>query len=131
MLDTIPAYAGERFALTTDKDAVHQRHCLHYLALARRHGTERALWGAGGKEHLAGLDAEIERRSARTAKLRPKRGAALAPRHPFATSAPGRSAPASASEQRCSTLALEESSFGARWLLSGAPTRRSPVGPRP
>jgi predicted ATPase/DNA-binding SARP family transcriptional activator len=60
MLDTIRAYAGERFALTTDKGAVHQRHYLHYLALARRHGAERALWGAGGKEHLARLDPEID-----------------------------------------------------------------------
>ena len=60
MLETIRAYAGERFALITDKDAVHQRHCLHYLALARRQGTERALWGAGGTEQLSHLDAEID-----------------------------------------------------------------------
>jgi predicted ATPase/DNA-binding SARP family transcriptional activator len=60
MLETIRAYAGERFALATDKDAVHQRHYENYLALARRHGTERALWGAGGTEHLTQLDAEID-----------------------------------------------------------------------
>ena len=60
MLDTIRTYACERFALTSDKDAVHERHYFHYLALARRHGTERVLWGAGGKEHLAHLDAEID-----------------------------------------------------------------------
>jgi predicted ATPase/DNA-binding SARP family transcriptional activator len=60
MLETIRAYATERFASAADVDAVHERHYLHYLALARRHGTERALWGAGGKEHLARLDAEID-----------------------------------------------------------------------
>ena len=60
MLETIRGYAGERFALTTDKDAVHERHYVHYLALARRHGSERALWGSDAKEHLAHLDAEID-----------------------------------------------------------------------
>ena len=29
------------------------------------------------------------------------------------------------------TRALEVSSFGASWLLSAAPTRQSPPGPRP
>jgi predicted ATPase/class 3 adenylate cyclase len=60
MLETIRAYASERFALTTDKDAVHERHYRHYLALTQRHGTERALWGADRNEHLARLDAEID-----------------------------------------------------------------------
>jgi predicted ATPase/DNA-binding SARP family transcriptional activator len=60
MLETIRAYARERFAGAADLDAIHRRHHLHYLALAQRHGTERALWGAGGKEHLAALDAEID-----------------------------------------------------------------------
>jgi hypothetical protein len=40
--------------------AVEERHYLHYLALAQRHGTERALWGADGKEHLARLDPEVD-----------------------------------------------------------------------
>jgi hypothetical protein len=60
MLDTIRAYAGDRFALTSDKDAVHERHYFHYLALARRHGTDQALRGADGKDHLARLDADID-----------------------------------------------------------------------
>jgi hypothetical protein len=60
MLDTIRAYAGERLAVAPDKAAVEERHYLHYLALAQRHGTERALWGADGKEHLARLDPEID-----------------------------------------------------------------------
>ena len=48
MLETIRAYATERFAPTTDNDAVRERHYRIYLALAQRHGTERALWAAGG-----------------------------------------------------------------------------------
>ena len=60
MLETIRAYATERFALTTDREAVHERHFRHYLALAQRDGTEQALWSAAGKEHLAQLDAEID-----------------------------------------------------------------------
>jgi predicted ATPase/class 3 adenylate cyclase len=60
MLETIHAYATERFASAADEQAVRERHYLHYLALAQRHGTERALWGASGNEHLATLDAEID-----------------------------------------------------------------------
>jgi predicted ATPase/class 3 adenylate cyclase len=60
MLETVRAYATERFAATADEHAVRERHYVHYLALAHRHGTERALWGAAGKEHLASLDAEID-----------------------------------------------------------------------
>jgi predicted ATPase/DNA-binding SARP family transcriptional activator len=60
MLETIRAYASERFALATDNDAVRERHYRFYLAVAERHGDERALWGAGGKEHLTQLDAEID-----------------------------------------------------------------------
>jgi predicted ATPase/class 3 adenylate cyclase len=60
MLGTIRAYAAERFASTADEQAVRERHYRHYLALAERHGTERALLGADGKQHLARLDAEID-----------------------------------------------------------------------
>ena len=61
MLETIRAYATERFASTAaDEQAVRERHYRYYLALAERHGTERALWAAGGQEHLARLDAEID-----------------------------------------------------------------------
>lgn len=49
MLETIRAYARERFALATDSDAVRERHYRFYLALAERHGDEQALWGASGK----------------------------------------------------------------------------------
>ncbi len=60
MLETIRAYASERFASTADEQAVRERHYLHYLALAQRHGTERALWGASAKDDLTRLDAEID-----------------------------------------------------------------------
>jgi hypothetical protein len=33
MLETIRADAGRRFALAADREAVHERHCAHYLAL--------------------------------------------------------------------------------------------------
>ncbi|MGZ6637312.1 MAG: ATP-binding protein, partial [Solirubrobacteraceae bacterium] len=59
MLETIRAYATERFALAADKDAIHERHYRYYLTVAERHGTERALWGPAGTEHLTHLDAEI------------------------------------------------------------------------
>jgi predicted ATPase/class 3 adenylate cyclase len=60
MLETIRVYAAERFAATADEQAVRERHYRYYLALARRDGTERALWGASGKEHLARLDADSD-----------------------------------------------------------------------
>jgi predicted ATPase/DNA-binding SARP family transcriptional activator len=60
MLETIRAYAGERFSATPDRQAVCEQHYLHHLALARRHGTERALCGAGAREHLARLDADSD-----------------------------------------------------------------------
>ena len=52
--------ATQRFAAAADHDAVRERHYRHYLALAERHGDERALWGADRNEHLARLDAEID-----------------------------------------------------------------------
>jgi hypothetical protein len=60
MLETIRAHASERFAATNDREAVRERHYRFYLGLAQRHGTEQALWGARGKEHLAPLDADID-----------------------------------------------------------------------
>ena len=60
MLETIRAHASERFAATNDREAVRERHYRFYFGLAQRHGTEQALWGARGKEHLAPLDADID-----------------------------------------------------------------------
>jgi predicted ATPase/DNA-binding SARP family transcriptional activator len=60
MLETIRAYARERFASAADVDAVREDHCRYYLALAQRHGTDRALRGGSAGEHLARLDAEVD-----------------------------------------------------------------------
>jgi hypothetical protein len=60
MLETIRAYAAERFAAAADNDAIRERHHRYYLALARRHGSNRALWGTSRKQHLAQLDPEID-----------------------------------------------------------------------
>jgi predicted ATPase/class 3 adenylate cyclase len=58
MLETIRAYAIERFASAADREAVRERHFEHFLALAQRHATEQALWSAERNEHLSRLDAE-------------------------------------------------------------------------
>jgi predicted ATPase/DNA-binding SARP family transcriptional activator len=60
MLETIRAYATERFTSDVDEQAVREDHCRHYLALAQRHGTERALCGGDAGHHLARLDAEVD-----------------------------------------------------------------------
>ena len=60
MLETIRAYAAERLAARSDDEAVRERHFGHYLAVAERHGTDRALWGVGHRAHLAELDAAID-----------------------------------------------------------------------
>jgi predicted ATPase/class 3 adenylate cyclase len=60
MLETIRAYATERFATASDAEAVRECHYRYFLALAQQHATERALWGAARNEHLARLDAEID-----------------------------------------------------------------------
>ena len=80
MLETIRAYAIDRFAATTEHDAIEERHCLYYLALAQRHGADRALMSAGGKEHLARLDAESDnlRAALRWAADRPDTERAIA-----------------------------------------------------
>ncbi|HEX6619408.1 MAG TPA: hypothetical protein VF024_07110, partial [Solirubrobacteraceae bacterium] len=60
MLETIGAYAGERFASAADVEAVREDHYRYYLALAQRHATNRGLRGADAREHLARLDVEID-----------------------------------------------------------------------
>jgi predicted ATPase/DNA-binding SARP family transcriptional activator len=60
MLETIRAYAVERFKSAADREAVRERHFEHFLALAQRHATEQALWSAERNEHLAKLDAESD-----------------------------------------------------------------------
>jgi predicted ATPase/DNA-binding SARP family transcriptional activator len=60
MLETIRAYAADRLWGAPDNDAVHERHFRCYLALAQRHGGERAVWGSSAREHLARLDADVD-----------------------------------------------------------------------
>jgi predicted ATPase/DNA-binding SARP family transcriptional activator len=60
MLETVRAYATERFAAADDEGAVHKRHYNYFLALAQRHGAEQALMRAGRVDHLTRLDAEID-----------------------------------------------------------------------
>jgi predicted ATPase/class 3 adenylate cyclase len=60
MLETIRAQATERLAAAADRDAIFERHYQFFLAMAQRDGTERALCGADGEEHLSRLDAEID-----------------------------------------------------------------------
>jgi predicted ATPase/DNA-binding SARP family transcriptional activator len=60
MLETIRAYAAERFAAAPDIEAVRERHYAHFLRSALRHGSERALWGTSRKTHLSALDADID-----------------------------------------------------------------------
>ena len=52
MLETVRAYAVERFGALRQRDAVRERHYDFYLALARRHGTDPALTGTSRKEHF-------------------------------------------------------------------------------
>jgi predicted ATPase len=59
MLETIRAFAADRLR-TTDEEAARESHYRYFLALVKRHGTDTALWGADGQEHLAQLDAEID-----------------------------------------------------------------------
>jgi len=60
MLETVRAYAAERLAARPDAEIVGERHCEHFLAVAERHGAERALWGPDGLAHAAALDAESD-----------------------------------------------------------------------
>jgi predicted ATPase/DNA-binding SARP family transcriptional activator len=59
MLETVREYALERLAATREGDAVRDRHYRYFVALADCHGTERAVWSNGGKDHLARLDADV------------------------------------------------------------------------
>jgi predicted ATPase/class 3 adenylate cyclase len=60
MLETIRAYATERMAVMADADAIRENHRRFYLALAQRHGAERAVMGTGRQQHLARLDADVD-----------------------------------------------------------------------
>ena len=60
MLETIRAYASERFAAAADARRRPRAPLSLLPRVAQRHGTEQALWGPSRKEHLARLDAEID-----------------------------------------------------------------------
>jgi predicted ATPase/DNA-binding SARP family transcriptional activator len=60
MLETIRAYAGERFAAAAESESVDERHYRYYRALAQHHGTEQALCGSDRERHLAKIDADID-----------------------------------------------------------------------
>ena len=80
MLETIRAYAAERFAAADDRAAVRERHYRYFLGVAERHGSDRLLFGVRGKEHLSSLDKEAHNFDAalRWAVGRPDAGPALA-----------------------------------------------------
>jgi predicted ATPase/DNA-binding SARP family transcriptional activator len=80
MLETLRAYAAERFAAADDRDAVRERHYRYFLAVAERHGTEQAVMGVASTEHLRRLDKEVHNFDAalRWAAGRPEAGPALA-----------------------------------------------------
>ncbi|HEY6888664.1 MAG TPA: BTAD domain-containing putative transcriptional regulator, partial [Solirubrobacter sp.] len=60
MLETIRAYARERFAALPDQEAVRERHFNHLLRTAQEQGAHTALDGPQAREHLACLDDEVE-----------------------------------------------------------------------
>jgi hypothetical protein len=60
MLETVRVYAGERFAALPDAERVRARHHAHFLALAERHGSDKALSSAGGQAQARILDGEID-----------------------------------------------------------------------
>jgi predicted ATPase len=59
MLETVRAFADERFRAADDHDDVCERHYRYFLALIERHGAERSLSSAARQDHLAVLDAEV------------------------------------------------------------------------
>jgi hypothetical protein len=80
MLETLRAYAAERFEEADDRDVVRKRHYRHFLAVAERHGAEQAVMGMASMEHLRRLDEEIHNSDAalRWAAGKPDAGSALA-----------------------------------------------------
>jgi predicted ATPase/class 3 adenylate cyclase len=60
MLETIRAYAAGRLDQSSERNAVHERHYRHFLALATRHGSERVVMGPAHREHLERLDADVD-----------------------------------------------------------------------
>jgi predicted ATPase/DNA-binding SARP family transcriptional activator len=80
MLQTLRAYAAERFGAAGDCAAVRERHYRYFLAVAECHGREQAVMGVASKEHLRRLDEEMHNFDAalRWSVGRPDAGPALA-----------------------------------------------------
>jgi tetratricopeptide (TPR) repeat protein len=78
MLETIRAYAAERFACVADHESVRARHYRYFLSLAQCHGTDRAMCGSARTEHLGRLDAEVDNLRAALAWATEQEGAAPA-----------------------------------------------------
>jgi predicted ATPase/class 3 adenylate cyclase len=60
MLETVRAYAVERFAPLPEADEIRERHFAHLLALAERHGSDRAMSRPGGEAQARVLDREVD-----------------------------------------------------------------------
>jgi len=60
MLETVRAYAAERFAAVADHESVRERHYRSFLALAQRNGSRQALGSRNRNEHSARLDGELD-----------------------------------------------------------------------
>jgi predicted ATPase/class 3 adenylate cyclase len=75
MLETVRAYAAERLAGLLDADDVRARHHAFFLALAERHGNNRALGGLGAQAHLTALDADSDNLAAALAWATERRDA--------------------------------------------------------
>jgi predicted ATPase/DNA-binding SARP family transcriptional activator len=60
MLETVRGYAADHLDQSSERNAVHERHYQHFLALATRHGSERAVMGRAHREHLKTLDADVD-----------------------------------------------------------------------
>ena len=60
MLETVRAYAGDRFAALNDAKTVRERHHAYFRTVAQRHGGQQAQRSANGRAHAAALDAEAD-----------------------------------------------------------------------
>jgi predicted ATPase len=59
-LETVRAYAAERFAAIADPGSIRERHYGYFLALAQRHANMRAICSTSRQAHLARLDSEVD-----------------------------------------------------------------------
>jgi len=60
MLETVRAFAGERFAAAPECESIRERHFHYFLSLAQRPGTDQAILGPRRDAHFSYLDLDIE-----------------------------------------------------------------------